>query len=75
MLRFLLVTTAIATLLGGCVHPKVAFHKAKLLDPMMDPAKTDGLHTAFRAEPQQWNERGGGEVGGALGGSCPTCGG
>lgn len=61
--------------LGGCIHPLVKFRKAKLLDPMMDPAKTEGLHTAYRAEPTVWNERGTGDVGGAIGGSCPTCGG
>ncbi len=63
----------IATL-SGCVHPQVKFRKARLLDPMMDPAKTDGLHTTLRNEPGVWNERGTGDVGGSLGGSCPTCG-
>jgi hypothetical protein len=59
----------------GCVHPRVKYHKAKLLDPMMDPAKTEGFHASFRAEPMTWNERGTADVGGSLGGSCPTCGG
>jgi hypothetical protein len=61
--------------LAGCIHPMVKFRKAKLLDPRMDPAKTDGFQTTFRQEPMQWNERGSVDVGGALGGSCPTCGG
>jgi hypothetical protein len=60
---------------AGCVHPMIKYHKAKILDPMMDPAKTEGFQTSFRAEPSRWNERGAGDVGGALGGSCPTCGG
>lgn len=61
--------------LSGCVHPRVKYHKAKLLDPMMDPAKTEGFSSSLKGEPSTWNERGSGEVGGALGGSCPTCGG
>lgn len=61
--------------LCGCIHPLVKFHKGKLLDPMMDPAKTEGLQASFRSEPSLWNERGTGDVGGAIGGSCPTCGG
>lgn len=69
---------ALILLLGttaGCIHPLVKFRKAKLLDPMMDPAKTEGFHASMRAEPSVWNERGTGDVGGAVGGSCPTCGG
>lgn len=73
LLRLLLAACLLAGL-TGCVHPQVKFRKAKLLDPMMDPAKTEGMHTSLRNEPTAWNERGTGDVGGSLGGSCPTCG-
>ena len=71
----LLAAFLLTGLTTGCIHPLVKFRKAKLLDPMMDPAKTEGFHASFRAEPTVWNERGTGDVGGAIGGSCPTCGG
>jgi hypothetical protein len=62
-------------LLGGCVHPDVPLKKSHLLDPMMDPAKTDTLHRAFLAEPSLWLEKSGADSAGAMGASCPTCGG
>lgn len=74
MIRSLFLLVALLSL-SGCVHPMVKFRKARLLDPMMDPAKTEGLHAGFRGEPMRWNERGAGDVGGSLGGTCPTCGG
>jgi hypothetical protein len=73
ILRILLAVCLLSGF-SGCVHPQVKFRKAKLLDPMMDPAKTEGMHTSLRNEPTAWNERGTGDVGGSLGGSCPTCG-
>ncbi len=66
---------ALCFVFSGCIHPKVKFHKQRLLDPSMDPAKTGGLHSGFRSDPQQWTEKGSTESGGSLGGSCPTCGG
>lgn len=59
----------------SCVHPMIRYQKGRLLDPMMDPAKTEGFERSFRAEVTRWNERGALDQGGAVGGSCPTCGG
>lgn len=60
----------------SCVSPqKIAFNKGKILDPMMDPAKTGGFHSAFRGEPLRGVEHGAAGSGGSAGGSCPTCGG
>jgi len=77
MRGLLRVLTAFFVLAGlsACIHPKVKFHKQRLLDPMMDPAKTGGFQGAFGSDPQQFSEKGSTETGGALGGSCPTCGG
>ena len=62
-------------LLTSCIHPKIKFQKSRLLDPMMDPAKTQGYYRSFFSEPFQMVEHGSGDLGGAMGGSCPTCGG
>ena len=58
----------------SCVHPLVKFRKQHLLDPTMDPSKTEGFQSSFKNEPQGWTEKGGADSGGAVGGSCPTCG-
>ena len=59
----------------GCVHPKLRFHKKRILDPMMDPAKTEGFHSSMTREPVSLHERGSADVGDSVGGTCPTCGG
>ena len=71
----LLMVFTLGLQFAGCVHPKVKFHKQRLLDPSMDPAKTGGFYGSYRSDPQQWTEKGSTESGGSLGGSCPTCGG
>jgi len=60
---------------SACIHPKVNLHKQRLLDPMMDPAKTSGLQTSFHDEPMAGVEKGSVSGSGAVGASCPTCGG
>ncbi len=70
----MLVLLAALTLFGSCIHPEVPYKKARLLEPMMDPAKTDLLHQTLINEPSLWLEKGGGDGGGAMGSSCPTCG-
>ena len=60
----------------GCISPqKISLNKSRILDPMMDPAKTGGFHSAFRSEPLKNSEHGALGGGGSVGGSCPTCGG
>jgi len=70
-------TVILATvLLSSCIHPQIKYRKAKLLDAMMDPAKTDGVFTSvLDGEATVGAERGSGEMSGAMGASCPTCGG
>jgi hypothetical protein len=66
----------LSALTNGCVHSKIKYQKAKLLDPTMDPGKTSGLYTnILNGEASSGNERGSTEVSGAIGASCPTCGG
>lgn|GEM_PF-2800987 len=67
--------TAALLVATSCVHPMVKFRKQHLLDPSMDVAKTEGFQSSFKAEPQGWVEKGSADSGGAVGGSCPTCGG
>jgi len=71
--KILIIAVVAAT--ASCVHPMIKFRKHRLLDPAMDPAKTEGFQSSFKTEPQSWIERGSAEGGGAVGGSCPTCGG
>ena len=71
----LLLAIFVAIALSSCIHPMVRIHKAALLDPTMDPAKTEGMYRSLLAEPQQWLEHGSTDGGGAVGASCPTCGG
>ena len=79
MIRTILTTFALSLVIGSsssCVSPqKIAFNKGKILDPMMDPAKTGGFHSAFRGEPLKGVEHGAAGGSGSAGGSCPTCGG
>ena len=60
--------------LSSCIHPQIKFRKAGLLDPTMDPAKTDAHHSAFSSEATQWNENAQIGSGSSAGASCPTCG-
>lgn len=71
------VGVIICLLLGGsCVHPKLRFQKAGVLDPMMDPAKTGGLlYTLGHTEVMKNTEKGASSQGGSIGATCPTCGG
>ena len=79
MTRAILTVFVVSLTIGGtlsCVSPqKIAFNKGKILDPMMDPAKTGGFHSAFRGEPLKGIEHGAAGGSGSVGGSCPTCGG
>lgn len=59
---------------SSCIHPMIKFRKQRLLDPMMDPAKTEGFQASFRSDPTFTTEHGNAEGSGAVGGSCPTCG-
>ncbi len=71
---FALLAIAIAT--TGCIHPEVSLRKGRLLDPMMDPAKTQSLASGMTtSEPYTGVEKGASALGGALGASCPSCGG
>jgi hypothetical protein len=60
---------------NACIHPKVKFQKAKLLDPLMDPAKDRPLLDSSLAEPQRRFEKGDSATGSGTGATCPTCGG
>lgn len=60
---------------SACIHPQVKFRKSGLLDPMMDPAKTGGIHGGLSTEPYIWSEKGSTAAGSSTGASCPTCGG
>lgn len=72
----LLTSVSIAILSSSCVSPqKISLNKSRILDPMMDPAKTGGFHSAFRGEPLKASEHGSLGGNGSVGGSCPTCGG
>ncbi len=74
--RNLLAGALLAVLSAACVHPEVSLRKGKLLDPMMDPAKTGTLATGIAAsEAIVGVEKGASSSGGALGASCPSCGG
>ena len=65
----------LATIAQGCATEQIRFRKARLLDPMMDPAKTTGFHQSMNAEPTLKIEKGSSDIGGNVGASCPTCGG
>lgn len=73
-LLYILAMIVMPMMVVSCVHPKIKYRKAKILDPMMDPAKTNGFYSSFKGEPAQWHERSASSAGGGLGGSCPTCG-
>ncbi len=73
--RKFILLVVVLTATTSCVHPLIKFRKQHLLDPSMDVAKTEGFHSSFKAEPQGWVEKGSADSGGAVGGSCPTCGG
>jgi hypothetical protein len=74
-LRVFCVTVLLGLTFTSCIHPKIKFQKAKLLDPMMDPAKTEGFYQSLLNEPASMVEHGTSSVGGAVGAACPTCGG
>lgn len=60
----------------ACVHPRVKFQKAQLLDPTMDPAKTSGLAQGTTDGVMIGAPERGLTAGGSSGSSsCPTCGG
>lgn len=75
MKRLLLVTLAVCAA-TGCVHPKLKFQKAHILDPTMDPQKTGGLVGApTESVMLRSPERAQTGSGGLASTSCPTCGG
>jgi hypothetical protein len=59
----------------SCVHPKVKFQKAMLLDPLMDPAKDLPLLDSTLAGPARTVEKASASPGSPAGATCPTCGG
>lgn len=76
--RLVMISVIMCALCGamtGCIHEKIKFQKAMLLDPMMDPAKTEGFYRSLLSEPASMVEHGSGTMGEAVGGTCPTCGG
>lgn len=76
IISLLTIIVALATVTTGCIHPEVTLRKSKLLDPMMDPAKTSSLASGMAtSEPYAGVEKGASALGGALGASCPSCGG
>lgn len=72
----ILVLAAVAISTTGCIHPEVSLRKGRLLDPMMDPAKTSTLASGLAtSEAVAGVEKGASALGGSLGASCPSCGG
>lgn len=74
--KIILATVSLGCLLTGCIHPEVGLRKNRLLDPMMDPARTQTLSSGMlTSEPYAGVEKGASQLGGSLGASCPSCGG
>jgi hypothetical protein len=59
--------------LTGCVYPGISLNKGRLLDPTMDPAKTDSLSDWQASWAQSRMERSSITNGGSSGSACPTC--
>jgi hypothetical protein len=59
--------------LNSCVYPGISLNKGHLLDPTMDPAKTDSLSDGVSSWPAPRLERSSIASGGSSGSSCPTC--
>lgn len=70
-LVFLVAWTSI--ILAGCVYPGISLNKGRLLDPTMDPAKTDSLSDVQASWAQSRVERSAITSGGSSGSACPTC--
>jgi hypothetical protein len=58
---------------SGCVYPGISLNKGRLLDPTMDPAKTDSLSDSQAAWIRPQMERSAISRGGSSGSACPTC--
>ncbi|SMF44859.1 hypothetical protein [Pseudobacteriovorax antillogorgiicola] len=69
------IMLCVAFTISACNHNNVKYHKARLLDPMMDPEKTDTLMLSLIGESGVWLEKSVEQGAGLVGGSCPTCGG
>lgn len=60
----------------GCVHPKVRYHKKRILDVTMDPSKTSGVFSAnLYSQAGLGIEKASEGKSESLGASCPSCGG
>jgi hypothetical protein len=59
--------------LTSCVYPGISLNKGRLLDPTMDPMKTDSLSYSVATWPTPRVERSAISSGGSSGSACPTC--
>lgn len=75
-MKHLLFVAAAVLSMTACVHPKLKFQKAHILDPTMDPQKTAGLvGSPTESVMLRSPERAASGSGGLASTSCPTCGG
>jgi hypothetical protein len=72
-MKSLLLLIICFSIFSSCIHPKVGIRKSRLVDPMMDPAGSQGLGDSLPASVQGQFEKAVVGGGGAGGGSCPTC--
>ena len=73
MTNCILTLSIIVSVLSGCVYPGISLNKGRLLDPTMDPAKTDSLSDVQAGWIQPRMERSSISSGGSSGSACPTC--
>jgi hypothetical protein len=74
----ILLTVILAGLfagLTGCYHNEIAFNRRYLLNPLMDPSKTNNLGSAAVLKTFSAHEIGAAAGTGSSSGTCPTCGG
>lgn len=72
-MKFVTCTFVAISFLTSCIHPQVGLRKARLLDPMMDPARPAEFSEIASSSANGSFERGLTSGGGRTGGSCPTC--
>ncbi|MDA9951023.1 hypothetical protein N9D31_00480 [Oligoflexaceae bacterium] len=73
MLKFIL-TTIVCMTLFSCQSKMSRFHKSKILDVTMDPAKVSAPFEAGQLQAFGLYEKSAAQGAANLGGSCPTCG-
>lgn len=75
ILRKIILMLSVLVSASACVYPGINLKKQRILDPMMDPAKTTGLKSTMFDQASTGSEKGSLSGSGSVGGSCPTCGG